>query len=423
MAHGQTPTRPFRRLPTHRKAATGSRILSAASKAAGPRADTGGALAQFAAWVAAVGLIAVGVHLFATPHDWASLFLRDLKVYQAAVDAFAAGDDPYQPAQARHAYGLFFTSPPFVWLLYKLVAHSGLRPIIGSVLLAADAVSVVAIPVILGRLLLGPGAARMALAVGFFFTAFAGSGVFTALVINNGTPLYALIALALIPAMSRDRWLWFHLAVALATAFKPFYAAFWIVPILADGPWGRRWAASAAGLAAATAAYLAPALLAPRLMSAWVHTLVRQTVGEGLLGDNLLGAVTKSPGARHGHESAYFDQLAFSAALLAAALLLGRLDRPRRIAGLVMIAVFLNPRAMRYDLSTAAVPLLALAAGALARGPAGILAQTVWAVLLAAVMIAFSHSTPTDGFLYAGVVMVSLLLAIAASYARPPAAA
>lgn len=379
------------------------------------------AFAQVAAWIAAAGLFAVGAHLFATPHDWASLYLRDLKVYQAAVDAFAAGDDPYLPAQAHHAYGLFFTSPPFVWLLYKLVAHSGLRPIIGPLLLGADAVSVVAIPAILSRLLLGPGAARAALAVGFFFTAFAGSGFFTALVINNGTPLYALIAAALIPATTKDRWLWFHLAVALATAFKPFYAAFWIVPVLADGPWGRRWVESAIGLAAAVATYLAPALLAPRLMSEWVHTLFRQTVGEGLLGDNLLGAITKSPGARHGHASAYADQLGFSALLVIAALMLGRLDRPRRIAGLVMIAVFLNPRAMRYDLSTAAVPLLALAAGALARGPAGVLAQTVWAVVLAAVMIVFSHSTPADGFLYAGLALVALLVAIGGSYARPAA--
>ena len=286
--------------------------------------------AEIAAWLAAIALFALGAHLFATPHDWASLYLRDLRVYQAAVDAFAAGADPYQPAQAHHAYGLLFTSPPFVWRLYKLVAHSGLRPIIGPLLLAADAASVVAIPVILSRLLLGPGAARAALGAGFFFTAFAGSGFFTALVINNGTPLYALIALALIPAMSRDRWLWFHLAVTLATAFKPFYAAFWIVPVLADGPWGRRWAASAAGLGAAVASYLAPALLAPRLMAEWVHTLLRQTVGEGLLGDNLLGAITKSPGAGHGRASAYAAQLGFSAALVIAALMLGRLDRPRR---------------------------------------------------------------------------------------------
>ena len=358
----------------------------------------------------------VGAHLFATPHDWASLGLRDLKVYQATVDAFAGGDDPYQPAQARHAFELFFTAPPFVWLLYKGVAHSGLRPMIGPLLLAADAVSVAAIPLILGRLFLGPGSARAALAVGFFFTAFAGSGFFTAMVINNGTPLYALIAVALIPAVSRDRWLWFHLAVALATAFKPFYAAFWVVPVLADGPWGRRWFASAAGLAVAAATYVVPALLAPGLMSEWLHALLRETVGVGLLGDNLLGAMIKS---HNGRWNAYAAQFGFSVALMAAALMLGRLDRSRRIAGLIMIAVFLNPRAMRYDLSTAAVPLLALMAGASEGAPAGVVVQAIWAVVLASIMIVYSHSTPTDGFLYAGLALVALLAAIGTSRARP----
>jgi hypothetical protein len=377
-----------------------SPALSTTTKSDGP-------IAQAAAWIVAIGLLLIGAHLFATPHDQASLSLRDLTVYQSAIDAFAAGGDPYKAA--RHGFGLFFTAPPFVWWVYKTAAHSGLRPLIGPILLAADAVSVAAIPLILGRLLLGPGLARAALAVGFFFAAFAGSGFFTALVINNGTPLYALIAVALIPAVTRDRWLAFHIAVALATAFKPYYAAFWIVPVLADGPWGRRWVESAIGLAAAAATYLAPAILAPKLMAEWLHALLRETVGVGLLGDNLLAAIIK---AHHDKGAAYAAQLAFSAALMVAALLLGRLDRRQRIAGLIMIAVFLNPRAMRYDLSTAAVPLLALAAGAFAAAPAGLLVQTAWAVVLAGVTIVFSHSTPADGFLYAGVAVGALLVAI-----------
>jgi hypothetical protein len=91
------------------------------------------------------------------------------------------------------------------------------------------------------------------------------------------------------------------------------------------------------------------------------------------------------------------------------------LDRPRRIAALVLIAVFLNPRAQRYDLSTAAIPLVGLAAGVLARSPPGALAQALWAALLAGVMIAFSHNTPGDGVLYAGVTVAMLVLAIVAS--------
>jgi hypothetical protein len=367
-------------------------------------------------WAAALGLFLVGAWLFVTPHDRSTLFLRDLKVYQAAIDAFAAGADPYRPALARRAHGLFFTSPPFVWLLYKLAAHSGLKPFFGSILLTADVISVVALPVILSRLFLGTGPARAALGAGFFFTAFAGAGFFTALVINNGTPLYALIAVGLVPAVTRGRWLGFHLAVALATAFKPFYAAFWIVPLLADEAWGRQLAASAAGLGVAATTYIVPALVAPRLMSAWLRTLVRQTVGEGLLGDNLLGAVVDEPFARHMHWAPYAAQIALSVLLLGVSLILGRVNRTLRIASLVLAAVFLNPRAMRYDLSTAAVPLLAIVAGAFYRGAPSLAAQSVWAVILAGVMIIFSHSNAADGFLYAGVAVVALLGVIGASH-------
>ncbi len=359
----------------------------------------------------------LGVHLFLVPPEWSSLYGRDLKVYQAAMDAIAAGADPYPGGQGRAIYGLVFTSPPFVLWLFKLIAQAGLKPFFATSLLAADAVSVLVIPVVLGRLLLGPGLARAVLSLGFFATAFGGSGFFTALVINNGTPLYALIALGLIPAVTGDRWLAFHLAVALATAFKPFYAAFWIVPVLADGLRGGQWAASAAGLAAAAATYLAPLLLAPRLMAAWLHTLYGQTVSEGLLGDNLLGAMAHGAPGRHAGPTAYEAQAALSAVLLAAGLALGRLDRPRRIAGLVLIAVFLNPRAQRYDLSTAAIPVLALAAGALTRAPSA-LTQALWAAILAGAMIAFSVNTPTDGVLYAGITVGMLAVAIVASPAK-----
>jgi hypothetical protein len=366
-----------------------------------------------------LGLLVIGVRLFLAPPDWSSLYGRDLKVYQMAMDAIAAGLDPYPGGQGHSIRGLVFTSPPFVLWLFKLIAQSGLKASFGAALLAADAISVVVIPVVLARLLLGPGLARAALSLGFFFTAFGGSGFFTALVINNGTPLYALIALALIPAVTRDRWLAFHVAVALATAFKPFYAAFWIVPVLADGLRGGQWLASALGFAAAAATYVAPLMLAPKLVAAWLHTLYGQTVSEGLLGDNLLGAMAKGSAGRHAGPAPYEAQAVFSAVLLAASLCLGRLDRPRRIAALVLIAVFLNPRAQRYDLSTAAIPLLALAAGALTRP--GALPQALWAALLAGAMIIFSHNTPTDGMLYAGVTVGVLVVAIVTSLGRETA--
>ena len=370
--------------------------------------DDGKAGSQAAAWIVGIGLFVVGCWLFCTPQDWASLYGRDLKVYQAAIDTFVVGGDPYQAGQGKHAYGFFFTGPPFVWMLYRAAAHSGLAATFSTMLVAVDVISVVALPAILGWLFFGPGLGRIALAAGVFATAFAGGGIFTFLVMNNGTPLYALTALGLIPALTRDRWLGFHVAVALATAFKPYYAAFWIVPVLADGFSARRLAESALAFGVAALTYLAPFLLAPKLVAEWTHTLVRQTVGENLLGDNLLGAMTHDAAAKHGPIGPYPAQLIFSAVLLGACLMLGRLSRTQRIAAMVLAAVFLNPRAMRYDLCMAAVPLVAVAAGTFSRGAPSATAQAVWAVVLTVAMIVFSHSTPADGFLYAGIAVAAI---------------
>ena len=373
---------------------------------------------QLAAWTAGLGLLVAAGWLFLTPHAWSTLYERDLPAYQRAIDVFAAGGDPYQPSQVRHAHGLPFIAPPFVWFLYRLAAHTPLRAMFSALLMGADVISIVALPAILSRLLLGPGLGRIALGAGFYFTAFLGAGVFSGLVVNNGTPLYALIAFGLIPAVTRGRWLWFHLAVALATAFKPFYAAFWLVPLLADGEAREQWAVGLMAFGAAALSYLAPLLLAPKLMAAWIHTLVTQVVGDDRLGDNLLGAMIA---ARHPSAAAYEAQLAFSAVLLGASLLLGRLGRTPRIAALLLAAVFLDPRAMRYDLSTAAIPLLAVVAGAVSAGRSGPMIQSVVAVVLAAAMIWFSKDTPADGFLYAGIAVAALAATIIGSGLGPPA--
>ena len=89
-----------------------------------PAAPTGLSPTRLAPWIVGVALLVVADRLFLNPHAVASLYERDLPAYQGAVDAFAAGRDPYQPAQVRHAHGLPFIAPPFVWWLYRLAAHS-----------------------------------------------------------------------------------------------------------------------------------------------------------------------------------------------------------------------------------------------------------------------------------------------------------
>lgn len=388
---------------------------TAAARRDGPWADA-------AMLAVGLALLFISWRLFLTPHAVATLYERDLPAYQGAVDTMAAGHNPYLPAQVKRAHGLPFIAPPFVWQLYWLAAHSPLRPMFGNLLMIADYAASLAIPAALSRLLLGPGLPRLVLGVGAFAALFLGSGVFSVLVANNGTLLYALIALGLIPAVRNGRWLGFHAAVALATAFKPFYAAFWLVPLLADAEARAQWRTAAVAIAAAAAAYAVPLVLAPKLMAQWIQTLVTQVVGHERLGDNLLGAVTADP--RSFPLPPLAAHAVFSAVLLAGSLMLGRLERSQRIAGLLMVAVFLNPRAMRYDLSTAAIPLLALVAGAAARErtPGG-LVQAGGAAALAAITIVFSKDAPPDGYLYAAVAVAALWGAVAASYAKPRAGA
>ena len=130
------------------KAASGAAILTPSQNTANPEAPEGGAFARLAAWAVGLGLLAVGVRLFLAPPEWASLFPRDLKVYQAAMDAIAAGLDPYPGGQGHPIHGLVFTSPPFVLWLFKLIAQAGLETLFRDrYLLALDAISVLVIPV------------------------------------------------------------------------------------------------------------------------------------------------------------------------------------------------------------------------------------------------------------------------------------
>jgi hypothetical protein len=369
------------------------------------------------AWAASIALFVGGAAVLLTPHERAAYWLRDLPVYVGALKTFAAGSDPYRAALAPSARGLFFTGPPFVWELYRLAAESPVRRFVGPALVVAGLASSAVIPLVQSWLFLGRGGERIALGWSFFFTAFAGAGFFATLATNNGTPLYALIVLALVPAVRSDRWMLFNAAVALAAAFKPFYAAFWLLPLLSNGGLARHLAGVAIGMAVAALSYLAPLLAAPRLFHEWVQALSKQTLVDGLLGTNVFAAVFHQVAARSQGLLPYEAQLTFSAALLAASVLLPQ-QRTQRIAGLTLAAVFLNPRLMPYDLCIVAIPLLACFAGA-----TNATSQAPWAVVLTVLMIACDrNASGLDGFLYPALALLGLLVAIAAPRMRPAAA-
>ena len=268
------------------------------ASAGGATARAPSAATPVAVWAIAIALFVVGAAVLLTPHERAAYWLRDLPVYRTALATFAAGSDPYRAALVPRARGLFFTGPPFVWELYKLAAESSFRRFVGPALVVAGLASSAVIPLVQSWLFLGRRAERMALGWSFFFTAFAGAGFFAAMATNNGTPLYAMITVALVPAVTRDRWFFFNVAVALATAFKPFYAAFWLVPLLSNGSYTRHLVGSVVGMAAAALAYLAPLMAAPALFHEWLRALSKQTLVDGLLGSGLFAAVFHQTSAR-----------------------------------------------------------------------------------------------------------------------------
>jgi hypothetical protein len=165
-------------------------------------------------------------------------------------------------------------------------------------------------------------------------------------------------------------------------------------------------------MAMAALAYLAPLMAAPALFHEWLRALSKQTLIDGLLGSGLFAAVFHQTSARL---APYEAQLALSVVLVLASLALPQ-ERARRIAGLTVAAVFLNPRLMPYDICIAAIPLLACIAGAVSG-----LRQAAWAILLAALMIACNRDAPNlDGFLYSALAVLALLVA-SASRLRPAA--
>ena len=179
-----------------------------------------------------------------------------------------------------------------------------------------------------------------------------------------------------------------------------WYGVFWLVPLLSNGS----LLGCLAAMAAAALTYLVPLMAAPALFHEWLRALSKQTLIDGLLGSGLFAAVFHQASAR---VAPYEAQLAFSAALVVASLALPRAPT-QRAAGLLLAAVFLNPRLMPYDICVAAIPLLACIAGA-ANG----LSQAAWAVVLAVVMIACDRSTPNlDGFLYSALAALALLVTI-----------
>jgi hypothetical protein len=288
----------------------------------------------------------------------------DFRVYTAAMAALARGENPYDPT-VLHALGapefLYFTSPPAVAGAMQVLAQLGLSWLYAAAIILLHIAAMIATPVMLTRLLFGEGATRASLGVGVFFAMFTGAGVFTLAVLNNGTPLYAFIVLAACQGFKTERWRLFHVAVVLATIFKPFYLVLWVIPVLAKG-FSWRQAFIGAGCAiAALSTYLLAYVLTPEMFASWWEMLTRQVLADGSRGDSLFAFVSGRVGEDGPSWAGYAAHFAYMGAIVAL-LLMTRVQGPARWALLLAAGIVLNPRIMVYDKVIAAIPLVYLGA-------------------------------------------------------------
>jgi hypothetical protein len=368
-----------------------------------------------AMWTAAACLFAFSICVVLDRHfiGHTSTLFWDLPVYLGAVDLLAAGENPYR-SELLHALGVpsyfYFISPPAVMSLFAAIANTPLRYLFEPALMALHFAAMMGTPILLGRLFFGRSPARLALAAGAFFTLFATAGIGAFGAMNNGSILHFAIVAASLRGFAGKRWTAFHIAVTAAAMFKPYYASFWLLPVLAHG-FSWRQTMTAAGCAAlAAAAYLLPALLAPELFQSWAANIFR-SLSVGDVGENIYGLILKW-GAAAPSWTPYAGQLAFMA-LLGLLLLVTRLRGPKLWAALFISAIFMNPRPMGYDVAPAAVPLAYLCATFLPwRVPLGwrLLAST-YALAGAMLMLSYNDWLIPAPLLFPVIVAATLITA------------
>ncbi len=285
----------------------------------------------------------------------------------AAIRAHMHGLDPYhlhdmEISGAPGGAYLRYTSTPIVDQLFRLIARQNLYGFFWTGMLLAHFASMIAIPTVLSLTFWSRRPEAVLLSIGVFMSMFDAAGVTTLAAANNGTVLYGLIVVGAYLGLKRGRWTVLHASLVLATAVKPFYAAFWILPVFAEGFSRRQLITSAVGAVLGVCPYVYFLLFQPHLFSEWSSSLLGQTLHMNDVGDNVFGslfAICRSVGALW---APYAAQAVYAAALFATAAI-GRWAGPRRWAVLFVLAVFVNPRIMPYDEAIASVPLLAVAMG------------------------------------------------------------
>ena len=285
--------------------------------------------------------------------------LWDARVYAHAIAAFRAGSDPYSLADG----GLPFVYPPIFLYLGAAFAHIPAH-LAWAFYLAVLTISTLAIPWLLATQYLRTRWLTPAIALVVFVLQPRLFGEIVFLSGNLGAPLYALILIAALPGLRRNRWLWFYAAIVLASLIKPPFLTFLVLPVFlahrqfprpASPPLPSPWPPMPPRLASSP-----PSSSPSRTPSASRFSCAMTTASDTWPGSS--SSISASP-AFHGL-IAPIAYLAVMAALLAAMLVLRRrTPTPNPALWLPMLLVFAiiaNPRMQAYDAEIAFLPAIVL---------------------------------------------------------------
>jgi hypothetical protein len=178
--------------------------------------------------------------------------------------------------------------------------------------------------------------------------------------------LYGLVLAAAVPGWKRDKWLWFYLAVLVASLCKAPLLTLLAFPVLVGR---KQWIPAGITAAVGSLLFAAQPLLWPaqfreyltavRLQFDWNHDFGFSPAG-------ILGKILWEPGQSHSTATTTL-YLAFAAALGILLLVIGYRQRRYGLAREMWIpvalvgTVLLNPRIKEYDIGAITIPLLLIA--------------------------------------------------------------
>ena len=296
-------------------------------------------------WVLAA-LFITAVYFWLRPQAF-HLILIDCGVYATAIDTWRSGGDPYLFVSGAD---LPFVYPPLFLYLGATFARL-LGPHIGWIVyVTLHLIATAAIPWILYRFYLQSTTVGPIAVYALYFAAPGFIGMLATETGNIAVMGYALLLLAAVPGLRRNKWLLFYLAVLLCTIAKPSFLPFLLLPVF----FGQRqilWAVLTGLLSAV--GLIAQRWAAPTLYTRFSETLAKRTREVGDVGVSVFGLVFHVLRNLHLPGQLVLPVLAYGALILTVLTVLFLLrSRPRTPPwyALVLLGVlFLNPRLEYYD--------------------------------------------------------------------------